>query len=70
MLVPGHPQERPVDVSRASYAKCSAVRGCVGYADRSEAASQPLMPFCFPEPLAEKAMRFLRKPRNYAGLSL
>ena len=45
MLVSGHPQERPVDVSRASYAKCSAVRGCVGYADRSEAASQPLMPF-------------------------
>ncbi|WP_207664168.1 hypothetical protein, partial [Clostridium sp. AF34-10BH] len=29
-----------------------------------------LCPFCFPEPLAEKAMRFLRKPRNYAGLSL
>ena len=25
--------------------KRSAVRGCVGYADRSEAASQPLMPF-------------------------
>jgi len=29
-----------------------------------------LCPFCFPEPLAEKAMRFLRKPRNHAGLSL
>gem|GEM_PF-2241956 len=29
-----------------------------------------LCPFCFPEPLAKKAMRFLRKPRNYAGLSL
>ena len=29
-----------------------------------------LCPFCFPEPLAEKAMRFLRNPRNHAGLSL
>jgi len=29
-----------------------------------------LCPFCFPEPLAEKAMRFLRKLRNHAGLSL
>ena len=36
----------PVETSGGRFkGKRSAVRGCVGYADRSEAASQPLMPF-------------------------
>lgn len=46
-----------------------AVSFCVSYADRSEAASQKLMLFCFPEPQAKEAREFSAKTQHLCGVA-